>query len=519
MRFSQIMKNMARPINSATNDYISRPNSNSISSALQHYIQSDHPKHGHKIHAHIHKIGYTPNTNISIKLLILYLRSASLQYARQVFDQMSQPTTSSYNSMIAGYFKHGKIEESMGLIRKFAMSDQEADGFTFSMMLKLSTRVKDMGKQVHCWIVRSCVDIDDVLSTALVDSYAKSGKLDYARRVFDNMFERNVMCSTAMISGYMNLGEMENAEGIFRRTIDKDVVVFNAMIEGYSRLKDTARRSVDVYIEMQRLGFCPTISTFVSMIGACSVLSEFEVGHQVQCQLMKLEFFTDVRCSSALVDMYSKCGRIEDARRIFDQMDNKNVFSWTSMIDGYGKNGNPNEALSLFDKMLKSKTVEPNNVTFLGALSACGHGGLVAEGWKIFKSMERDHMIKPRMEHYACMVDLLGRSGNLNEALDFIRGMPERPNSDVWAALLGASRLHDNAEMAGVAANEIFKLNSSERPGAYVALSNTLAATGKWDGVTGVRELMKERGVAKDSGCSWVGTESDLCRFHFGKNV
>ncbi|PIA34430.1 hypothetical protein AQUCO_03800211v1 [Aquilegia coerulea] len=501
-------------------DYISRPNSITLSSALQHYIQSNTPYHGQKIHTHIIKIGYQPNTNVSIKLLILYLRSNCLVYARRMFDQMSQPTVSSYNSMIAGYLKDGQIEESLGLIQKLVLSNKKPDGFTLSIMLKLSTGKilisKDFGKQVHCQIFKANVEGDDILFTALVDSYVKNGKVSYARKVFDMMLERNVQCSTAMISGYMNQGYFGNAEEIFRKTIDKDVVVFNAMIEGYSKSIETAKRSLEVYIEMQRLDFRPTISTFVSVIGACSVMSAFEVGHQVQSQLVKTPFFTDVRLGSALVDMYSKCGRVEDARGIFDHMHNKNVFSWTSMIDGYGKNGNPNEALYLFDKMRRENRVEPNHVTFLGALSACGHAGLVSEGWEVFKSMEKDHMLKPRMEHYACMVDLLGRSGSLNEALEFIKGMSEKPNSDVWAALLGASRLHDDAEMAAVAANEIFKLDTAECPGAYVALSNTLAATGKWDGVTGVRELMKERGVSKDTGYSWVGTDSGLCGFPVG---
>ncbi|OVA07973.1 Pentatricopeptide repeat [Macleaya cordata] len=425
--------------------------------------------------------------------------------------------------MIAGYLKQNQVEESLSLIQKFTYSTEKPDGFTFSMILKLSTSTaltsKDLAKQVHTQILKSDVGTDDVLFTALVDSYSKNGKVDYARKVFDKMFERNVICSTAMISGYMKEGSIVDAEEIFQRTIDKDSVVFNAMIEGYSKSIETARKSLEVYIEMQRLNFRPTISTFVSVIGACSVLSTFEVGQQIQNQLMKTELFSDVKLGSALIDMYSKCGRIEEARRIFDYMPEKNVFSWTSMIDGYGKNGDPNEALHLFEKMRKEHRIRPNYVTILSALSACGHAGFVAEGWEIFKGMERDYLIKPRMEHYACMVDLLGRSGSLQEAWEFIKGMPEKPNSDVWGALLGASRIHGDVKMADFAANEIFKLSSDERPGAYVALSNTFAAAGKWEGVNEVRELMKERGVSKDTGRSWIGTDGGLCGFHVGQKL
>ncbi|CAN1229791.1 Pentatricopeptide repeat-containing protein At1g28690, mitochondrial [Linum grandiflorum] len=152
--------------------------------------------------------------------------------------------------------------------------------------------------------------------------------------------------------------------------------------------------------------------------------------------------------------------------------------------------------------------VEPNHVTFLAVISACGHGGLVAKGREIFDSMERDYSLKPKMEHYACMVDLLGRAGCLQEAWEVVMAMEERPNSDVWAALLNSCNFHGNVEMANVAANELFKLNAKGRPGAYVSFSNTLAAVGKWDDVGRVRDVMKVRGVLKDTASSWVGTES-----------
>lgn len=427
--------------------------------------------------------------------------------------------------MISGYVKDGKVEECFRLVRRMSLGDEKPDGFTFSMILKASTcpRVLSLGhcfgKEVHAQIVKSDVEVDDVLCTAMVDSYVKGERVDYARRVFDLMLEKNVVCSTSMISGYMRQGSMEKAEEIFNKTVEKDVVVFNAMIEGYSKSIETAKRAIEVYIDMQRLEFRPTISTFASIIGACAQLSAFEVGQQVQGQLMKTKYFTDIKIGSALVDMYSKCGRIEDARCIFDRMLVRNVFTWTSMIDGYGKNGNPGEALELFGKMQRYHHVEPNYVTFLSALSACGHAGLVAKGKRIFESMERDYSMKPRMEHYACMVDLLGRAGSLNQAFEFVKKMSEKPSSDVWAALLSSSRLHGDVEMANIAANELFMLNTDSRPGAYIALSNTLADAGRWDSVSEIRETMKVRRISKDTGFSWVGTDDGLEGFHAGQNI
>ncbi|KAK6149993.1 hypothetical protein DH2020_017518 [Rehmannia glutinosa] len=497
----------------------------SLASALQNYINSDHPIHGQKIHSHIIKSGFIPDLNISIKLLILHMKSSCLSYARQVFDELPRRTLSAYNYMISGYIKHGSVEKSFDLVRELCFLNEKPDGYTFSMILKGSTSgnvglcSRCIGREVHAQIVKSDVQGDDVLYTALVDSYVKSERVEYARKVFDLMLEQNVICSTSMITGYMNQGRLEDAEDVLEKTTEKDVVVYNAMIEGYSKSVETAKKAIEIYIDMQRINFRPTISTFASILGACSLLSAFEIGQQVQGQLTKTEFFTDIKIGSALIDMYSKCGRTDDARRIFDYMPKKNVFSWTSMIDGYGKNGSPNESLSLFNKMISERHALPNYVTFLGALSACAHAGLVAKGREIFESMDRVYSMKPRMEHYACMVDLLGRAGSLNQALEFVMQMPEKPNSDVWAALLSSCRLHGDVELAKIAANELLKVSRESRPGAYVALSNTLADAGRWDSVSQLRELMKVRGICKGTGFTWIGTDAGLEAFHAGQSL
>ncbi|XP_021907815.1 pentatricopeptide repeat-containing protein At1g28690, mitochondrial isoform X1 [Carica papaya] len=498
-----------------TLSYLSRLTAASIASALQLFISSENPKHGQKIHTHVIKTGFKSDTNISIKILILYLKCGCLKFARQMFDELAKRTLSSYNYMIGGYLKHGQVQESLSLARRLIFSGEKPDGFTFSMILKASTGAtndmlpRSLGRAVHAQILKCDVEPDDVLYTGLVDSYVKEGRVECARTVFDMMLEKNVVCSTSMISGYMNQGSAEDAEDIFYKTVEKDLVVYNAMIEGYSKSFETARKALKIYIDMQRNHFQPNMSTFSSVIGACSVLSAFEAGQQVQGQLMKTEVFTNVKIGSSLLDMYAKCGRIEEARRVFDHMPEKNVFSWTSMLDGYGKNGNYSEALTLF-QMMPEYGVEPNDITFLGALSACAHAGLVAKGCEVFESMEKDHRMKPKMEHYACMVDLFGRAGSLYQAWEFVMRMPKKPNSDVWAALLSSSKLHGNIEMANIAAKELFKLNAASRPGAYVALSNTLAAAGKWDNVSELRGVMKIRGVLKDTACSWVGSDGAL---------
>ncbi|KAH0462800.1 hypothetical protein IEQ34_010375 [Dendrobium chrysotoxum] len=231
----------------------------------------------------------------------------------------------------------------------------------------------------------------------LIDSYVKKGMTGYARSIFHALRRRSPVCSTALIVGYMSQNSSKDAEEAFRCLVEKDEVVYNAMIEGYSKIVETVSRSLEVYKvnEIWRLQ-----------------ADDFHC-----CESC---IYCHVKAGSVLIDMYGKCGGMEDARKIFDNMQEKNVFSWTSMIDGYGKNGISEEALKLFDKMRTCCNVKPNHTTFLSVLSACGHAGLVSGGEEIFKSMKKEHGLKPRMEHYTCMVDLLGYC--CNEALQLVRG-------------------------------------------------------------------------------------------------
>ncbi|XP_021864439.2 pentatricopeptide repeat-containing protein At1g28690, mitochondrial [Spinacia oleracea] len=495
----------------------------SLSTTLQQYINSDSPSHGLKIHSHILKAGCQINKNITIKLLILHLKSGFMKYARKLLEEMPDPSLSAYNYMLNAYVKHGKVMETFDLVRQMCNSDEKPDSFTHSLVLKAWASIPaplfltcDIGRQVHAQILKYDSVVDVVLFATLIDMYVKSERLGYARCVFDSMLVKNAICSTSLISGYLKCGNMEDAELLFQEIVDKDVVVFNAMIEGYSKSVDTAEKSLGIFIEMQRQSYLPTISTFASLIGACSLLTFVETGQQVQSHLMKTRYFTDVKIGSALIDMYSKCGRTDDARQIFNYMPEKNIFSWTSMIDGYGKNGKPYEVIEMFGKLRQETQIKPNYITFLCVISACTYAGFVDKGWEIFESMERNYSLKPRMEHYACMVDLLGRSGNVEQAWEFVMRMPGKPNSDVWAALLSSCKLHGELEKASIAADELFKMCADGRPGSYIALSDSLATAGKWDSANKVRELMKRRGISKDTGLSWTGTKDGLKRFDAG---
>ena len=483
-----------------------------LAAAVQGLIDVSPPRaESQTLHAQLLASGLGGTADLSVKLLVLHLRCGSLHNARAVFDGMPRPTHAAHNYLAAGYFRRGLPGEALAIVRRLAASTGRVDVFALSMALKLSAALALPGvaaREVHARVLRSVVAPDEILSAALVDAYVKSGSLGCARRAHGVMPVRSVVCSTALLVGCMNEGMYGDAEAIFEGMEEKDVVAYNAMVEGYSRTEETAEGSLEVYKAMRRAGFRPTVSTFVTVLGACSLLSSPELGEQVHCQAIKSSLFSDIKTGSALVDMYAKCGRVEDARRIFDHMPERNVVTWTSMIDGYGKNGLSHEALQVFGEMRERTDVRPNHATFLSVLSACAHAGLLARGQEVFRSMEGECSLRPQMEHYACMVDLLGRFGSVRQAYDFVRGIPARPNSDVWAALLGAATLHGDVEAADAAAREVFQLSREGRPGAYMAFSNTLAAAGKWDGVRDVREMMRRRGVLKDAACSWVGSDN-----------
>ncbi|CAL4931193.1 unnamed protein product [Urochloa decumbens] len=460
-----------------------------LAAALQGLIDAcPRRRESQTLHAQLLTSGLGGTAELSVKLLVLHLRCGSLHNTRAVFDGMPRPTNAAHNYLAAGYFRRGLPGEALGIVRRLAASTGRLDVFALCMAMKVSAALALPGNV----LVRTVAEPDEILSAALVDAYVKSGLLGYARRAHAAMPEQSAVCSTALVVGCMNEGMFRDAEAIFE-SMEKDLVAYNAMVEGYSKAEETAEGSLEVYKAMQRAGFRPTLSTFVSVLGACSLLSSPELGEQVHCQAIKSSLSGNMKTGSALVDMYAKCGRVEDGRRVFDHMPERNVTTWTSMIDGYGKNGLSDEALQVFGEMRRRPDVRLNHTTFLSVLSACAQAGLLSRGQEVFQSMESEYSL---------------RFGSVHQAYDFVRGIPARPNSDVWAALLGAATLHGDMDVADVAAREVFELSRAGRPGAYMAFSNTLAAAGKWDGVHDVREMMKRRGVLKDAACSWVGSDN-----------
>lgn len=510
---------------------------------LQECIAVESLAAGKRVHAHMIITGFKRGVFIGNCLVDMYAKCGCATDARQVFDEITIKNVFSWNTMIAGYVKCGSIGDARQLFDKTPQrnlvswnamiagcaqkehavealelfcqmqgEDVKADQVSFVGVVNACASVAALpqGKQVHAHVIRIGFVSHVFVSNALINMYAKCGNMEVAQQVFDRMQEQDVVSWTAIIAGYAKLGSLESARHMFDKMPERNVVSWNAMIAGYAQ-NAYGEEALKIFWHMLRANVKVNQFTFVSVLSACASLSALEHGKQVHACIIRAGFKFSVFVGNSLVDMYAKCGSTVSARRLFQRMAERDVVSWNTMIVGYAQNGCGKEALHLFEQMIGSGT-KPGQITFLGVLSACSHAGLVDEGHHYFRSMSQCHCIMPRASHYAIMIDLLGRAGRLEEAERFINNVPFEPDASMWAALLGACRIHGNMEMGRRAAEYLFELEP-QNASRYVLLSNIYAAAGMWDGVAEVRKMMKDRGVKKTPGCSWIEVKTRVHRF------
>lgn len=320
---------------------------------------------------------------------------------------------------------------------------------------------------------------------------------------------------TKLLILYVKSGDIGTAHILFDKWLETSLVSWNAMIAGYVQ-KGLEEVGLDLYCKMRQAGFVPDHYTFASVFRACSTLATLEHGKQAHGVMIKCQIMENVVVNSALMDMYFKCSSLSDGHQVFDKSLNRNVITWTALISGYGQHGKVVEVFESFHRM-RAEGFKPNYVTFLAVLSACSHGGLVDEGWAYFSSMTRDYEIQPRGQHYAAMIDLLGRAGMLQEAYEFVLNSPCKEHSVIWGALLGACRIHGNMNLVKLAAEKFFE-QEPQNPGKYVVLSNAYATSGLWDSVAEVRAVMRESGVIKEPGYSRIDIQNGSYVFFKGDN-
>lgn len=436
---------------------------------------------GEQIHAQILKCGFHLNGFVQNTLIHMYASCGELEVARRVFDGMSQKDNWTWNSMLAGYTKNEKWDEVVKLFRKMQKSGTGFDEVTMISVLTACGRLADLelGEWISEYIEANGIKGNLALITSLVDMYAKCGQVDTARKLFNQMDQR-------------------------------DVIAWSAMISGYSQA-NRCKEALDLFHEMQKTSVEPNEVTMVSVLYSCSVLGALETGKWVHSYMKKKKMKLTVTLGTALVDFYAKCGSVDSSIEVFNKMPTTNVFSWTALIHGLASNGQGTMALEYFQEM-QQKNIHPNDVTFIGVLSACSHAGLVDEGRDIFLGMTRDFGIEPRIEHYGCMVDILGRAGLIEEAYEFIKNMPIQPNAVVWRTLLASCRAHKNVEIGEESLKQIIS-SEPAHSGDYILLSNIYASVDRLEDAMRVRNQMKEKGIQKAPGCSLIELDGVIHEF------
>jgi len=528
---------------------------------------------GIQLHGLVIRSGFESDPQLANTLITMYSKCGNLFDARKIFDTMPQTDTVTWNGLIAGYVQNGFTDEAVALFKAMVTSGVKLDSITFASFLPsvLKSGSLKYCKEVHSYIVRHGVPFDVYLKSALVDIYFKGGDVEMACKTFQQNTLVDVAVCTAMISGYvlnglnveaLNLfrwlvqegmvpncltmasvlpacaalaslklgkelhcdilkkglenvcqvgssitymyakcGRLDLAYQFFRRMPVKDSVCWNLMIVSFSQ-NGKPELAIDLFRQMGTSGTKFDSVSLSATLSACANYPALYYGKELHCFVVRNSFISDTFVASTLIDMYSKCGKLALARSVFDMMDWKNEVSWNSIIAAYGNHGRPRECLDLFHEMVEAG-IQPDHVTFLVIMSACGHAGLVDEGIYYFRCMTEEYGICARMEHFACMVDLYGRAGRLHEAFDTIKSMPFTPDAGTWGSLLGACRLHGNVELAKLASKHLVELDPNNS-GYYVLLSNVHAGAGEWESVLKVRSLMKEKGVQKIPGYSWI---------------
>ncbi|KAL5821583.1 hypothetical protein ACOSQ3_023465 [Xanthoceras sorbifolium] len=495
---------------------IKQPSALVYSNIVQFCRQNHALEEGRRVHAHMLSSGFKPGIVISNRLLDMYAKCESLSDAQKLFDEMIKKDLCSYNTMItacakfgyleqarklfdemrerdnfswtamiSGYVRYNKPVEALELYRTMQISENSiSNKFTVSSALAAASAIQclRLGKEIHGYITRTGLVSDEVVWSALSDMYGKCGSINEGRRIFDKMVDRDVVSWTAMIGRYFEEGRRE---------------------EGFA-----------LFSELMKSGIRPNDFTFAGVLNACADNAAEELGKQVHAHMTRIGFDPYSFAASALVHMYSKCGNVENAKGVFDGIPRPDIVSWTALINGYAQNGLPDKALEYFELLLKSGT-QPDHIVFVGVLSACTHAGLVDKGLEYFYSIKEKHGLTHTADHYACIVDLLARSGRFEEAEGIISKMPMKPDKFLWASLLGGCRIHGNLELAKQAAEALFEIEP-ENPATYITMANIYAIAGMWSDVAKIRKIMNDRGVVKKPGLSWIEVKREVHMFMVG---
>lgn len=462
------------------------PNAFTMSSTLKACKGMKSLSSGVVAHGLALKHGADGNTYVDNALLDMYATCCvSMDDACLVFWHMYEKNAASWTTLITAYTHRGDGYGGLRVFKQMLLEDGEQNSFTFSIAVNActSTGLHTLGKQIHAAVIKHGCESNLPVMNSILDMYCRCDGLSEANQHFCEMTLR-------------------------------DLITWNTLIAGYER--SNSSECFNIFSQMESEGFSPNCFTFTSLAAACANLAALNGGQQVHGAIIRRGLEDNLVMANSLIDMYAKCGSIVDSRKVFSELSERSLVSWTSMMIGYGNHGYGKEAVELFDEMV-SLGIRPDRIVFIAVLGACSHAGLVDEGLQYFKMMG-DYNIMPNQEIYGCVVDLLGRAGRVEEAYELIESMPFKPDETVWGALLGACKAHKLQNLGKLAAGTVLGLRP-KMVGTYVMLSNIYAADGKWGEFAQVRKLMRGMGGKKKAGRSWIEVQNQVYSFVVGDKV
>ncbi|XWS42447.1 hypothetical protein CRYUN_Cryun16bG0014900 [Craigia yunnanensis] len=442
---------------------------------------------GEQINSQVIKTGFQHNVYVCSVLIDMYAKLGKLETALEILRRLPEEDVVSWTAMIAGYTQHDMFDEALKLFGDMLNRGIQSDNIGLSSAISACSGIPvlSQGRQIHA-------------------------------QSFLSGFSDDLSIGNALVSLYARCGQRQDAYTAFKRIDNNDNISWNALISGFTQ-SGFCEEALQVFSQMNTAGVEANLFTFISSLSAAANIANMKQGKQIHAMILKTGYDLETEVSNVLITLYAKCGTIDDAKKEFLEMPEKNVISWNAMITGYSQHGCGIEAIDLFEKM-KQVGVTPNNVTLVGVLSAYSHVGLVDEGLGYFDSMSKEHGIEPKPEHYTCVVDLLGRAGLLCRARKFVEDMPIEPDAIIWRTLLSACAVHKNVDIGEFAAHHLLKLEPQDSA-SYVLLSNLYAVSRKWDSRDWTRLMMKERGVKKEPAQSWIEVKNSIHAFFVGDQL
>ncbi|MFQ6638367.1 hypothetical protein Gotur_015925 [Gossypium turneri] len=508
-------------------------------------------KQGHAI-AVLH--GFELDSILGSSVLNFYSKVGLIDDADLVFDKMLEKDVVTWNLIISSYLQSGLVDKALDMCHLMRSENLRFDCVTLSSILTAaanSSNIK-LGKEGHCYCIRNSLQSDVVVASSIVDMYAKCGRIDYAGHVFSSTTNKDIILWNTLLAAYANVGHSGEALKLFYQmqleSVPPNVASWNSVILGFirnSQLNEAKEffsqmqllgvhpnlitwttlitglshngfhdEALQVFQEMQESGIKPNTVSISSALSACTNVTSLQHGREIHGYAIRHDLGSQISVSTALVDMYAKCGCLSRAKRAFDHISSNELPVYNAMISAYALHGQAGEALAVY-KNLKEAGIEPDGITFTSVLSACSHTGLVNEGLEIFIEMASKDHLSPSMEHYGCVVSLLSRSGRLDEAFRLILTMPYEPDAHIIGQLIAKCREHNEIELVEHLSKYLLELEP-DNSGNYVAISNAYATAGRWDDVSEIRDLMKEKGLKKSPGCSWIQIGEKLHSFIAG---